>query len=85
MAMRVDTSLLDDAYAVLLEQGLNGAGEALRISVREASKIERSEFLGAQPYERTASRRDHANGFKPKITLTRLGGVTFPGAASATR
>jgi transposase-like protein len=45
--------------------------------VNEAAKIERAEFLGAAPYERTASRRDYANGFKPKIVLTRLGEVTF--------
>jgi transposase-like protein len=49
----------------------------LRILVNEAAKIERSEFLGAKPYERTASRRDYANGFKPKTMLTRLGEVTF--------
>jgi hypothetical protein len=34
-----------------------------------AAKIERSEFLGAAPYERTATRRDYANGFKPKTIL----------------
>jgi transposase-like protein len=49
----------------------------LDILVNEAAKIERAEFLGAKPYERSASRRDHANGFKPKTMLTRLGEVTF--------
>jgi putative transposase len=64
---------LETAYAVLLEHGLDGAGEALRILVDEASKIERSQFLRAEPYERTATRRDYANGFKPKTMLTRVG------------
>ncbi|WP_198322397.1 transposase, partial [Methylococcus sp. BF19-07] len=73
MAMRVETNPLEAAYAVLLEHGLDGAGEALRILVNEAAKIERAEFLGAAPYERTATRRDYANGFKPKTLLTRLG------------
>jgi hypothetical protein len=68
----------------LLEHGLDGAGEALRILVNEAAKIERAEFLGAKPYERTASRRDYANGFKPK-TLHLPGGSDLRGAASAFR
>jgi transposase-like protein len=68
---------LEAAYAELLEHGLDGAGEALRILVNEAAKIERAEFLGAKPYERTATRRDYANGYKPKTMLTRLGEVTF--------
>jgi transposase-like protein len=77
MAMRVETNPLETAYAVLLEHGLDGAGEALRILVNEAAKVERSEFLGAAPYERTATRRDYANGFKPKTMLTRVGELTF--------
>ena len=65
------------AYAALLEHGLDGAYEALRILVSKAAKIERSEFLGARPYERTETRCDYANGFKPKTMLARLGEVTF--------
>ena len=41
--------------------------------LNEAVKIERSEFIGAQPRERTAERECHANGFKPKCLSTRLG------------
>jgi transposase-like protein len=77
MAQRVQSNPLEAAYAALLSQGLDGAGEALRILVNEAAKIERSEYLGAQPHERTPERRDHANGFKPKTMLTRMGEVTF--------
>ncbi|QSR83968.1 IS256 family transposase [Methylacidimicrobium sp. B4] len=77
MVMRVETNPLEAAYAVLLEHGLDGAGEALRILVNEAAKIERVEFLGARPYERTAARRDWANGYKPKTVLTKLGELTF--------
>ena len=46
---------------------------ALQILVNEAMKIERSEVLGAQPYERTSERRGYANGFKPKTLATRIG------------
>ena len=37
MAMRVETNPLEAAYAALLEHGLDGAGEALRILVNEAA------------------------------------------------
>lgn len=77
MAMRVETNPLEAAYAALLTQGLDGAGEALRILVNEASKIERAHHLQAQPYERSGERTGHANGFKPKTVVTRLGEVTF--------
>ncbi len=48
--MRVETNPLQAAYAVLLENGLDGAGETLRILVNEAAKAERAEYLGAQPF-----------------------------------
>ena len=77
MAMRVETHPLEAVYAALLTQGLDGAGEALRILVNEASKIERAQHLNAQPYERSEGRSGYANGFKPKTIMTRLGEVTF--------
>jgi putative transposase len=77
MAQRIESNPLEAAYAALLSQGLDGAGEALRILVNEAAKIERAEYLGAQPHERSPERRDHANGFKPKTMLTRMGEITF--------
>ena len=77
MAMRVETNPLEAAYAALLTQGLDGAGEALRILVNEASQIERAHHLQAQPYERSGERTGHANGFKPKTVVTRVGEVTF--------
>ena len=77
MAMRVETHPLEAAYAALLTHGLDGAGEALRILVNEASKIERAQHLKAQPYERSEGRSGYANGFKPKTIMTRLGEVTF--------
>jgi len=77
MAMRVETHPLEAAYAALLSQGLDGAGEALRILVNEASKIERAHHLNAQPFERSDDRQGYANGFKPKTVMTRLGELTF--------
>jgi putative transposase len=77
MAQRIEHHPLDAAFAALLSNGLDGAGEALRILVNEASKIERAHFLNARPHERTAERTDYANGFKPKSVMTRVGQLTF--------
>jgi transposase-like protein len=46
---------------------------ALEVLFNEAMVIERSEYLGARPWERTEARQGHANGFKPKTVTTRLG------------
>jgi transposase-like protein len=71
------TPFMQAAYDCLLENGLDGAGQALRILVDEASKIERAQYLQAHPYERSAQRVDYANGFKAKTVLTRLGALEF--------
>jgi putative transposase len=77
MAQRVDHHPLEAAYSALIDHGLDGAGEALRIIVNEASKIERAQFLNARPFERTPERTDYANGFKSKTVMTRVGEQTF--------
>lgn len=78
MAQVVETeNPLNEAYAHLLEHGLDGAAEALRILVNEASVIERAAYLKAAPFERSAARVDHANGYKNKTMLTRLGAIDF--------
>ena len=68
---------LHEAYACLLANGLEAPCEALRILVNEASRIERAQYLQATPCERCAQRVDHANGYKNKTVLSRLGEVTF--------
>jgi putative transposase len=79
---RIDTHddgapFMQAAYDCLLEHGLDGAAEALRILVDQASQLERAQYLQAKPYERSAQRVDYANGFKPKTMLTRLGELEF--------
>jgi putative transposase len=61
----------------LSEQGLDGLSDLVRVMVNEAMRIERENYLGAKPYERTTERQGHANGFKPKTVRTRIGEVTF--------
>lgn len=77
MTFELDNHPLSAAYTAILNQGLDGAGEALRILVNEACKIERNYHLNAQPFERTEQRQGYANGFKPKTVLTRMGELTF--------
>ena len=55
---------LHEAFACLLTNGLDGAGEALRLLVDQASLIEREQFMGVAAYERGEARKAHANGFK---------------------
>lgn len=55
---------LNAAFACLLEQGLDGAGEALRLLVNQASLIERERFMGVAAYERGEARKAHANGMR---------------------
>ena len=77
MAHRVEHHPLNAAFAVLLANGLSGAGVALRILLNEATKIERPHFLNVQPHERTSERTDYANGFEPKTDMTRVGELIF--------
>jgi transposase-like protein len=77
MAIEFEDHPLSGAYAAILAHGLDGAGEALRILVNEASKIERAQHLSALPFERSEHRLGYANGFKPKTVLTRMGELTF--------
>ena len=65
------------ALQLILENGTDGLVEAFRILLNEAMVIERSQALGADPWERTEERVGHANGFKPKTVKTRLGKITF--------
>lgn len=72
---RKDDSALQQALAIVADNGLDGLAGAVTIVLEEAMKVERSRFLGAGPYERTEGRRGHANGFKPKALKTRLGKI----------
>ncbi len=51
--------------------------------LNEAMKIERSQFIQAEPYQRTERRQAQANGFQEKTVDTRLGPLTV--AAPQTR
>ena len=66
-----DASNISAALELLNANGFDRIADAIQILMNEAMQIERSEYLGAAPYERTGSRRGYANGFKPKQLQTR--------------
>jgi len=61
---------------VLIENGLEGLPQLLEILLNETMKLEISQAIKADPYERTAERQGYANGFKPKTVNTRVGAIT---------
>lgn len=71
----MDHNLLRGVLKVLAEKGLDGLGPVFQSVLNEVMKIERSEYLQADPYERSSSRRGQANGFKDKTVLTRAGRI----------
>ena len=77
MAHQPQTELLNTVLQLLTENGHEGFAEGVRLLVDEAMRHERATALQAQPYERTAARLGHANGFKPKTLSTRLGLIQF--------
>ena len=59
------------------EQGLEFLPELIRIVVNTAMQVERQKYLGVGPYERSAERQCHLNGFKPKTVNIRIAPITF--------
>ena len=77
MIYKNDCTLPTEYLEQLTEQGLDGLPNLIRVMVNEAMRIERENYLGAKPYERSEERQGHANGYKPKTGRTRVGEVTF--------
>jgi putative transposase len=73
MAHQADHNVIETVVQLLSENGLSHMGDAMRLILNEAMRIERSQVLEAAPYQRTERRRGYANGFKPKTVNTRLG------------
>lgn len=61
----------------ILDSGLEGFCEVMQSLLNMAMKIERENALHAASYQRTESRLDHANGYKPRQLQTRLGTMTL--------
>ncbi|MDA7915254.1 IS256 family transposase [bacterium] len=73
MTHQMQSNELNEAVQLLAHNGFEGMANAMQILFNEAMKIERTEHLGAEPYERTDQRRTYSNGFKAKTVESRLG------------
>jgi len=76
VAHQPDSTVVETVVQLLCESGLSQMAEAVRIMLNEAMRIERSQVIEAEPYQRSDHRRGYANGFKPKTLDTRLGTMT---------
>ena len=70
-------TLPTELLELLAEGGLENLPELIKIIVDQASRIQRSQHLNADPYERTGKRTGYANGYKSKTVKTRIGDITF--------
>ena len=61
----------------LAGKGLEALPEMMRILIKQAMQAERSKYLQADEYERTADRKGHDSGYKPKTVRTRKGEITY--------
>ena len=66
MAQRTENRTIDDAVELLKTNGFEGLADAVTVLLNSAMVSERSEDLGAAPYERSTTRVGYANGFKDK-------------------
>jgi transposase-like protein len=77
VAHQPDSNVIETVVQLLCESGLSQMAEAVRLMLNEAMKIERSQAIGAGPYERSERRQGYSNGFKAKTVETRLGPLTL--------
>lgn len=73
MTRKEHSTALDDVLELVATHGTDVIAEAFTMILDRAMKLERSQVLGAEPYERTDNRRGYANGFKPKTLNTAVG------------
>jgi len=66
-------SIARDLVELVSEHGFEGMAQIMQQLVNECMLIERQDFLGVGPYERSEERNGQANGFKPKRLKTRVG------------
>jgi transposase-like protein len=72
-----DFTLPAELLEHIAAQGFDALPELIRIVINEAMRLERQQYLGVAPYQRSPERRGHGNGFKEHTERTRLGEITF--------
>ena len=75
MTEQTDIILSKDILNPILATGLEGLPEAISLLINHAMLVERSQHLGAAPYQRNFLRNGHSNGFKNRCIKSRLGAI----------
>lgn len=75
MTHRLDSTVISSIMEILMKDGTTGMRQVMELLLNETMRSERELHLQAAPYERTALRQGHANGFKPKSLKTRIGSL----------
>ena len=70
---QMQSNELGEAVQLLADNGFEGMANAMQILLNAAMRLERTEYIGADPYERTEQRRSYASGFKSNTVNSRLG------------
>ena len=73
MTHEEQSSNVSQAVQLLAEHGFEGMANVIEILFNEAMRLQRQDYIGAAPYERSEERRAYANGFKPKAVNSRVG------------
>lgn len=69
------SNLMEIISSMLIEQGPDAIQEMFRLLMNHAMRIERDEFLGARPWERTENRLGQANGYKERSLKLPVGKI----------
>jgi len=77
MTHRNNNTVIEQALEEIISHGVDGLENAVSILINEAMKVERSRALGAEPWQRTATRQGYANGFKDRNLNSRLGRLSL--------
>jgi transposase-like protein len=77
MTYQANCTLPEEILEQIAAEGLEALPELIRVLINEAMRLERDQYLGARPYERSPERKGYANGYKPKTVKTRVSKIQF--------
>lgn len=77
MTYESNCTLPSELLAQIASEGLGCLPELIQTLINTAMQVERQQYIGVGPYERSVERQAHANGYKPKTVTTRVGQITF--------
>ena len=75
-----DYTLPQELLEEISEEGFDVLPQLITTVINTAMRLERQKHLGVEPYQRSETLVDYANGYKPKTVATRVGKLTFDGS-----